>query len=361
MKHRVLLYTFVDPKHPGGVETVFRGIVNACRNFGFSVDELRRAQCRLRVHRNKRRYLHMPSIARLSMYLLRVRPSVVNVHFIWADTIYFALLKHVFGYRLILSFHGSDLLLPTDHSSALMPSILKRADKITVVSSHMRDALAAMPGVDMSNVHVVNNGIDPDFWCPPAVPRTSGRTILCAGRLEKVKGIDIMISAFVQIATAVPDAQLVIAGRGSQREALERQVAEKGLTDRVRFLGLLDRDALRAAYHDADLFVMPSRSEGFPVALLEAMATGLPFVASDVGGAGEIATEKTGRLVPPQDVLALTREVVKAFTERDLSKAGIAARKRAEIFSMEAAEQRYIEIIAGAGLDSRTIGQQAID
>ncbi len=348
MKKRVLAYTIVDPSKPGGVEAVLQGVLSACRRSGMSVHELRVDECPLHVRADPRRRLHLPSVLRALRALLRVRPAVVNVHFVTAETLYFAWLKRLFGYRLILSFHGSDLLLPNPQTAAVMPSLLAAADAVTVVSQDMRRSAERMPGVDMSRVHVVPNGIDLDFWCPSPAPRAAGKTMLAAGRLEPVKGFDLLIAAFAQIAQSCPDARLVIAGDGSQREELERQAADAGLSGRVAFAGFLKREELRAAYREADLFVMPSRSEGFPVALLEAMATGLPFVAAKVGGVGEIATPESGRCVPVEDVRALGEALAGALGKCDLRAAGHAARQRAGAFSVERSEARYVELISGA-------------
>jgi len=347
VKKRVLAYTIVDPGQPGGVEAVLRGVISALRYNDLSVHELRANDCPLYVRDDPQRRLHLPSLMRAVKALLRVRPAVVNVHFVTAETVYFAWLKRLFGYRLILSLHGSDLLLPDRQTSAMMPSILARADAVTVVSHQMRRSLEEVPGIDMNRVHVIPNGIDPDFWCPPSVPRTPDSTLLCAGRLEPVKGFDLLIAAFADIADICPDARLVIAGDGSQRDELGRQAAAAGLSDRVAFSGFLGREALRAAYREADLFVMPSRSEGFPVALLEAMATGLSFVAADVGGVGEIATPQSGSCVPPGDVRALGRALADAMGKRDLPASGRAARQRAKEFSVERSEHLYVELISG--------------
>lgn len=347
MTRRVLAYTITDPGQPGGVEAVLRGVISACRRAGMSVHELRTDECPLHVRADPQRRLHRPSVLRALKTLLRVRPAVVNVHFVTAETVYFARLKRLFGYRLILSFHGSDLLLPGPETSALMPSILAAADAVTVVSHQMRRSMEAIPGARMDRVHVIPNGIDAGFWCPAPVPRPPGSTMLCAGRLEPVKGFDILIAAFAEIADALPDARLVIAGEGSEREALERQADDAGVSGRIDFAGFLDREALRAAYREADLFVMPSRSEGFPIALLEAMATGLPFVAADVGGVGEIATPQSGICVPPEDAAGLGDALAHVLGNSDLVQSGRAARERANEFSVERTERRYVGLIAG--------------
>lgn len=348
----VLVYTSVDSSQPGGVERVVSGLVSTYRHGGMVVHELGRNDCPIHVYSNWRRRL---SIAKLLTLLLRIRPNVVNVHFVTNATIYFTLFKRMLGYRLVLSFHGSDALLgiprslENPKSAAKIKSIVLSADVITVVSQHMRSTLEQIPGINPHRIHVVPNGIDPDFWCPSHRPRSQGLKMLSAGRLEPVKGFDLLISAFTDVAHAVPDARLVVAGQGSQRQDLERQVADAGLSDRVVFTGILDRWQLRDAYRDADLFVLPSRSEGLPLALLEAMATGLPFVAADVGGVSEIATQQSGCCVPAEDVQALGRMLVHALTQCDLREAGCAARQRAMDFSARASDLKYLELVSASG------------
>ena len=348
MTRKLLAYTITDPARPGGVEAVFQGVISACRRSGMSVHEMRTGDCPLYVRNDPGRRIHLPSLMRLFGLLAKRRPDVVNVHFVTAETYYFALLKRVFGYRLILSFHGSDLLLPNPETAELLPEILNKADGCTVVSGHMLSTLEAMPGVDMNTVQLVYNGIDPDFWHPSPKPEKEVRTMLCAGRLEPVKGIDLLIESLSQIKERHPDLRLVIIGDGSERVALEQQAEEHGLQDRITFAGFMDRNGLRSEYQKADLFVMPSRSEGFPIALLEAMATGLPFVASDVGGVGEIATEKTGLCVTPESVNALSDALNRILTQYDLQDASREARNRASAFTVAEAEQRYVDLLGAA-------------
>ena len=348
MTRPALFYSITDPDRPGGVEAIFAAVMAHAAAKGLPTVELRsRASgkaeaCPLALRDDPRRRIHVPSLLNLAGVLARHRPTVVNVHFVTAEAIYFVLLRRLFRYRLVLSFHGSDLRLPVPLSSAFMPRLLRGCDAATVVSSELRDRLLELPGAAAEKVHLVPNGVDAGFWTPPERPR-NGRTLVAAGRLEPVKGFDLLISAFARIAGSRPDARLVLAGEGSERQRLTRQAEAAGIADRVEFAGFLEPAALRARYREADLFVLPSRSEGFPVALLEAMACGLPAVAADVGGVAEILTPESGRTVPAGDVAALAQALDRALDAGDAQRA--AARRVAERFSSAAMLDRYFALL----------------
>src|SRR5262249_12721472 len=120
-----------------------------------------------------------------------------------------------------------------------------------------------------------------------------------------VKGLDILIEACSILGSRGVKWRLYLVGDGPERSRLQQDLARRGLTDRCKFVGLVGQENLRWWYRAADLFVLPSRSEGVPNVLREAQACGLPFVASDVGGMGEIARVGVDHLVPPEKAEAL--------------------------------------------------------
>jgi glycosyltransferase involved in cell wall biosynthesis len=143
--------------------------------------------------------------------------------------------------------------------------------------------------------------------------RETDRIVLWVGRLDPVKGLDLLIDAF----SAVPahlNAHLLLAGAGAIREQLGRQIASSRLTDRVHLLG--SRDDVPSLLKTADLFVLPSRTEGLPNALLEAMAAGRPVITTNVPGCRDlIRHEVNGLKVPFGDREALSRAIVRMLSD----------------------------------------------
>jgi glycosyltransferase involved in cell wall biosynthesis len=164
---------------------------------------------------------------------------------------------------------------------------------------------------------------------PPRHPPDSGKEgplhLVAMGRLVSVKGFDLLLPAFATASRLAPGWTLDIWGEGPERAALQDQVLSLGLQERVRFPGLTNRpfEVLRSA----DLFVLPSRAEGFPNALVEAMACGLPVVSTDFGGAAReiIRDGIDGRLVPSEDPAALASALADLMSDAD-TRARLAAR-----------------------------------
>ncbi len=170
--------------------------------------------------------------------------------------------------------------------------------------------------------------------------------LLWVGRMDPVKGLDTLVAAFERLRRRRA-AKLLVAGDGPQRPQVAADVMRRGLAGDVQLLGR--RDDVPALLHAADLFVFPSRTEGFPNALLEAMAAGTPVVATDVPGCRDLVTDgQTGRLVPVDDVAALAAALDSGLAQRAHSAAlARAAQERvAREFTAEACHRRYLALYA---------------
>lgn len=174
------------------------------------------------------------------------------------------------------------------------------------------------------------------------------------GRLHAGKGLDTLIEAWQLVAARRPDARLWLVGDGPERAALWRQIDAAGLDGRVVLAGAFDSvDDFLAA---ADLFVLPSLEEGMSRSLLEAMAAGLPVIASDIPGNRAIVDHETqGLLVPPRDPQALAQATDRLWSDPELaSRLGAAARARVEReFSIPALVRRHLELF------ERLLGERA--
>lgn len=216
------------------------------------------------------------------------------------------------------------------------------ADRIVAVSAAVRQALVAQ-GADPGKVRVISGGVEVDAYAGvgPLVPGVIGGL----GRLSYEKGFDLLLSAMRELGGEV---RLLLGGDGPQRERLAAEAA--GL-ERVTLTGFVPDVA--AFMGKIGLFVLPSRSEGLGLVLVEAMAAGRPVVATRVGGVPEVVADgETGLLVPPEDSGALAAAVRRLLENPDLAdRMGAAGRGRAEaLFSArrmaEQTRELYLEMLS---------------
>jgi glycosyltransferase involved in cell wall biosynthesis len=237
---------------------------------------------------------------------------------------------------------------------------LARANAMVAVSAHVRDVALRRAPWAAPRMRVVHNGVDVARWARSVEPRPDGPfTLVVVGRLDPRKGLDLAIAAVARI----PEVRLEVVGVGAERAALEANVRARRLEERVHFHGqLADTRPLLARAHAA---LCSSRSEGLGIALLEAMATGLPVVGFRVGGVPEIVDDGvTGMLCRAGDISALEAVVRRAMADRAalgaMGETG-ATRVRAR-FSLEAMASGYAEVYASlAGSSSARTSSGAED
>jgi len=196
----------------------------------------------------------------------------------------------------------------------------------------------------------------PKEFQPDNKPARKTTIIGAACRLVPLKGLMQLIQAVASLGPEFPTLRLEIAGSGPQHEKLEREVDRLSLASQVRFLGW--QTDLRPIIRGWDIFAMPSLDEGLPVAIIEAMAEGLPVVATSVGGMPELVEEGlTGFLVPPSDVTALANRLRLLILNPTRANAmGAAGRQRAnEHFSVD----RMVQQVAGI-YDSLILQQKGV-
>jgi colanic acid/amylovoran biosynthesis glycosyltransferase len=191
---------------------------------------------------------------------------------------------------------------------------VRRADAVVCISDFARSQLMALVDErDWSKLRVIHCGVSPARYAGTADPPSGRPRILCVGRLVPEKGQAILLQALALLKQNGVDAELELVGAGPSREALEALAAELELTDRVRFAGAVAQDAIDAYYETANVFCLPSFSEGVPVVLMEAMACCRPVVATAIAGLRELVEDgRSGLLISPgrPDELALALETL---------------------------------------------------
>jgi len=212
---------------------------------------------------------------------------------------------------------------------------LKRFDAILAVSENLRQRAQA---AGLTRVLLIPNAIDSDFWRRedrgPKAPREDkqGVAIGFVGRLSPEKAPLDFVRTARRVSEKAPDCEFFVAGEGPERPAMEALAASLQVADRIRFLGHLDEERLRALYSRLDLLLLTSRTEGLPMVILEALAMSLPVVATRVGGVGEIVHHGVhGLLAEPGDVDGLATCVLRLVESEAMRESfGAEGRKRVE-------------------------------
>lgn len=216
-----------------------------------------------------------------------------------------------------------------------------------VCKSQHREAIRLVPRLSKALRVVYSCG--PSLPVGPPVARSAVPSLLCAARLAPYKGIDVLLMAFARLLGEGTPARLVLAGRDQTRGALAAFAGRLGLADSVTFTGQLRPAALARRLSAAEAFVLPSRRENLPIALLDAMAAGKAVVATRTGGIPELVRHGVdGLLVPPGDAAALAGALRRVLTDAALRRRlGAAARRRATRFTWDAAAAAYEPLYAG--------------
>jgi phosphatidylinositol alpha-1,6-mannosyltransferase len=232
---------------------------------------------------------------------------------------------------------------------------LQGAQGIFSVSAVTKTNLALAQRVPAAKIVVLPPALEPAFAqanCDAHVSLPNGRFLLTVGRLvssEPGKGVDCVISILPELLNAVPDLFYVIVGEGNLRPELERMARSSSARDRIVFLEKLTVEQLKYCYSRCEIFLMPSRQEGFGLVFLEAMALGKPVIAGSIGGAIEIVKNGvTGFLVVPGDLKMLALRLTQLLQNEALRKQmGDAGKKRVEEnYSFEAYRSKLMRILS---------------
>ena len=260
---------------------------------------------------------------------------------------------------VVISHHATG----SAYKERVLPSyvlpLMRRMDLHLAVAEVQKRYLADVEGIPEERIRVIYNGVDAQVYHPAApdervaarallgIPAT-GTVLMAVGSLKPLKGMDVLLRAAAPELRTGDDVRLVLVGEGPDRAALEGLARELGVGDRAVFAGL--RDDVETMLRAADLLVLPSHTEALPTVILEAMATGLPVVATRVGGVPELVEpDRSAVLVPPGDEAALREAIHRVLVDSSLQRA-LGARGREiveEKFRVEAMCKAREELFRG--------------
>lgn len=308
---------FPSIKHPNMTPFVY----NFAKNLGKSgvsvsvitprteADDPIGKQDHMTIYRIEPKRFPLISILRL---LNQIQPDIIHVHapnFFTSNAIIASRLRNIpvvaSVYRGEIDIIRESVRKPLRNIlSILRKFTLNRFDKI-IALSYFSKSLALKAGADENKITIIYNSCEEILFSPK--DRSSARkkcnlpndikVILFVGNLIKLKGVDTLIKAIKILNCKFPNFFLVIIGQGEEKENLESLVREHNLSDKVKFEGWMPQKDLAGYYNAADVFVLPSIVEGHSIALLEAMASGLPIVASNIDGNKESIKDRLNGLL----------------------------------------------------------------
>ncbi|MEM9044185.1 MAG: glycosyltransferase [Pseudomonadota bacterium] len=268
----------------------------------------------------------------LRRILRSAAPNLVHSHLLVA----LAILR-ASGYQVpvVATHHNTEL--PT--SRVLFRAISSRASAFVAISE---PALEILRSVYRGPLELIYNGIGGKALPPVQSEPEAPLRLLSLGQMKPAKNYSHLIDVAEAARTRGVHAAFRIAGDGAERNMIEQKIATLGLEDRVQLLG--GRKDVAELLATTDVYLMTSRQEGMPIALIEALQAGLPVLATDVGGCGEVVgrDERAGYLLKPGDTAGFADRIAMLATDQNLrARMGLAARERARQFTIATTAKAY--------------------
>ena len=211
--------------------------------------------------------------------------------------------------------------------------VARRIPRLVTVSESSKRDITAQMGVSAQRLHIVPVGVDPAIFRPmPHIARVPGRLMTTASADVPMTGLAPLLEALAKVRTERPDAHLVVIGRPKERSKIPALIDRLGLTDAVQFVSGVTTERIVELYAQSEVACVPSLYEGFSLPAVEAMACGVPVVATTGGAVPEVVgrDNETGLLVPPGDPSALATAILRALADPELrARLGAAGRERA--------------------------------
>ncbi|MCL7488659.1 MAG: glycosyltransferase [Desulfobulbaceae bacterium] len=297
----------------------------------------------------------------LLFLVYRIRPDIIHAHWIIPQGFHAVIMKMIFGVPVVVTAHGGDVYgLQSKLMNAFKRFVLEKADKVTVVSSSLKNKIRRdifKVDIDVVSMGVSSKKFSPERRSEALIRRykLQHRSILYVGRLSEKKGVMFLIEAMPMVLKEFPDAKLMIVGAGELQDSLHNLADNLGLQENIFFMGGVPNNDLPAYYASCQVFVGPSvtakdgDTEGFGLTFVEAALSGCLLIGSDVGGIRDIIeNNKTGFLVPEKNSRAIAEKIIYALGNSD--EAGVMSQnariKSLEKFDWEYISRQYVKLLA---------------
>jgi glycosyltransferase involved in cell wall biosynthesis len=352
---KICLVTHFFPPHIGGIENVAEEQCKRLSKLGYQVSVLTSTKHTQNEHNGEGIHVFSYPVLRLAERVGLPYPvPLFKAYRLFADVISRCSIVHVHGHPYISSYLAYKIakkykkpLILTQHNTfidfqswlnlvehlndwVVGSVVLKGADRVIAVSTKTMEYVLKL-GADKSKTSVMYNGVDQNFFHPMNKKKSRDKLglpenktlILTVRRLVYKNGLDTLIEAASLLARDRTDLLFIIIGNGPDKKFITNRIRQLGINGNVRLVGFVPEELLPLYYNAADHFVIPSSSgEGLPLVLLEAMACGLPVIATTVGGTPEIIKDMVnGVLVPPGNQRALAQAILKLISLKKESQA----------------------------------------
>lgn len=295
-----------------------------------------------------------------SLFLIgrKTKFDVINLHYVCENALYAMMLSNLMHIPLVTSIHGSDIqyfALKGRLNKWIVRQCLKRSAQVIANSNALLEVTSEMFGGNiLENSTVIGNGVDTSkndlskkaFSSRPPF-------VLAIGRLQYIKGFDVLIKALAIVKKSFPSVKLILIGEGTERGALEKLSQRLGIKESVLFYGRMEHENVLKIIDICQFLVMPSRREAFGMVLIEAMSAGKAVIATNVGGIPELVIhEENGILVKSEDPDSMSSAILALIQDTQLTKKlGESGMKSIEKnFKWEQVSKKYLKLLSKAVL-----------
>lgn len=340
----------------GGAEIMCENLINSLRTQGQDVVAVslynetsvitRRLEqnCVRIIYLNKKRGLDFSLYKKLLKIFKEERPDVIHTHLY--TTKYVVPASVLAGVKKRVHTVHSIASKESGRFGRFLNRIFFKANKTIPValSKKVQESIIEEYNLKKQQIPIIFNGIDLSKCQLKTTYLVDGKLkILHIGRFAEVKNHIGLIKAFALFQKKYPNSQLQLIGDGEKKQEIERFVQENGLTDSVQYLGV--QGNVYEYLHNADIFTLPSLYEGIPMTLIEAMGTGLPIVATNVGGIPDMLINNESAILTLVDEVELSNAFIRLAGDESLrKKLGETAKRESLRFSSKIMAEKYIEL-----------------